>query len=196
MSLTGFLSYSRVNWQQSPSKSTPLSAANLNIMDAGIKNNNDMISNIRDEITQLNSNIDVKNSFCKNIASINGTLEGYGYNYCYYNKSTKTGILYYASKIETQDSTQNNFTEYYDIETVLENMGITNFNKILESNYIPYDATGVVRAKLIGYGTTLLYSSNQHYVFARYYTKDGNKGAWATSEFQKGDYITGSLIFT
>jgi hypothetical protein len=197
MSLTGFLSYSRVNWQQSPSKSTPWNATNLNIMDAGIKNNNDMISNLRDEVTQLNSNIDVKNSFCKNIASVDGTLEGYGYNYCYYNKSTKTGILYYASKIETQDSTQNNFTGYYDIETVLENMGITNFNKILESNYIPYDATGVVRAKLIGYGTTLLYSSaSQHYAFARYYTKDGNKGAWATSEFQKGDYITGSLIFS
>lgn len=197
MSLTGFLSYSRVNWQQSPSKSTPLSAANLNVMDAGIKNNNDMISNLRDEVTQLNSNIDVKNSFCKNIASVDGTLEGYGYNYCYYNKSTKTGILYYASKIETQDSTQNNFTGYYDIETVLENMGITNFNKILESNYIPYDATGVVRAKLIGYGTTLLYSSaSQHYAFARYYTKDGNKGAWATTEFKKGDYITGSLIFS
>lgn len=197
MSLTGFLSYSRVNWQQSPSKSTPWNATNLNIMDAGIKNNNDMISNLRDEVTQLNSNIDVKNSFCKNIASVDGTLEGYGYNYCYYNKSTKTGILYYASKIETQDSTQNNFTGYYDIETVLENMGITNFNKILESNYIPYDATGVVRAKLIGYGTTLLYSSaSQHYTFARYYTKDGNKGAWATSEFQKGDYITGSLIFS
>lgn len=186
MSLTGFLSYSRVNWQQSPSKSTPWNATNLNIMDAGIKNNNDMISNLRDEVTQLNSNIDVKNSFCKNIASVDGTLEGYGYNYCYYNKSTKTGILYYASKIETQDSTQNNFTGYYDIETVLENMGITNFNKILESNYIPYDATGVVRAKLIGYGTTLLYSSaSQHYAFARYYTKDGNKGAWATSEFQR-----------
>ena len=197
MNLTGFLSYSRVNWQQSPSKGTPWNATNLNIMDAGIKNNNDMISNLRDEVTQLNSNIDVKNSFCKNIASVDGTLEGYGYNYCYYNKSTKTGILYYASKIETQDSTQNNFTGYYDIETVLENMGITNFNKILESNYIPYDATGVVRAKLIGYGTTLLYSSaSQHYSFARYYTKDGKRGAWATSEFQKSDYITGSLIFS
>lgn len=196
MSLTGFLSYSRVNWQQSPSKSTPLSAANLNVMDAGIKNNNDMISNIRDEITQLNSNIDVKNSFCKNIASINGTLEGYGYNYCYYNKSTKTGILYFASKIETQDSAQNNFTGYYDVKTVLKNMGIS-FNKVLESNYTPYDATGVVRAKLIGYGTTLLYSSaSQHYSFARYYAKDGNKGVWATSEFQKGDYIIGSLIFS
>lgn len=196
MSLTGFLSYSRVNWQQSPSKSTPLTASNLNVMDAGIKNNNDMISNLRDEITQLNNNIDVKNSFCKNIASINGILEGYGYNYCYYNKSTKTGILYFASKIETQDPAQNNFTGYYDVKTVLKNMGIS-FNKVLESNYTPYDATGVVRAKLIGYGTTLLYSSaSQHYSFARYYTKDGNKGAWATSEFQKGDYIIGSLIFS
>lgn len=57
MSLTGFLSYSRVNWKQLPDKSTPLSAANLNVMDAGIKNNNDMISNLRDEVTQLNSNI-------------------------------------------------------------------------------------------------------------------------------------------
>lgn len=151
---------------------------------------------LQDQITQLNSNIDVKNSFCKNVASVDGTLEGYGYNYCYYNKSTKTGILYYASKIETQDSTQNNFTGYYDIETVLENMGIS-FSKVLESNYTPYDPTGVVRAKLIGYGTTLLYSStSQHYSFARYYTKDGKKGAWATSEFQKGDYITGSLIFS
>lgn len=57
MSLTGFLSYSRVNWQQSPSKGTPWNATNLNIMDAGIKNNNDMISNLRDEVTQLNNNI-------------------------------------------------------------------------------------------------------------------------------------------
>ena len=108
----------------------------------------------------------------------------------------KQGFYTMPPKLKHKILHKNNFTGYYDIETVLENMGITNFNKILESNYIPYDATGVVRAKLIGYGTTLLYSSNQHYVFARYYTKDGNKGAWATSEFQKGDYITGSLIFT
>lgn len=59
MSLTGFLSYSRVNWQQLPSKSTPWNATNLNIMDAGIKNNNDMISNLRDEVTQLNSNKEI-----------------------------------------------------------------------------------------------------------------------------------------
>lgn len=144
-----------------------------------------------------NIDIEIKNCFCKNIASINGTLEGYGYNYCYYNNSTKIGILHFASRIETPDSTLNNFSGYYDVTTVLENMGITSFNKILESNYTPYDSTGVVRAKLIGYGTTLLYSSaSQHYAFARYYTKDGEKGAWATSEFQKGDYITGSLIFS
>lgn len=57
MSLTGFLSYSRVNWKQLPDKSTPLSAANLNIMDAGIKNNNDMISNLRDNVSVLNNNM-------------------------------------------------------------------------------------------------------------------------------------------
>lgn len=150
---------------------------------------------LQDQITQLNSNIDVKNCFCKNIAS-DGTFEGYGYNYCYYNKSTKTGILYFASRIETPDSTLNNFSGYYDVESVLEKMSI-DFNTILESNYIPYDSAGVVRQKLVGYGTTLLYSSaNKHYAFARYYTKDGKKGAWATTEFKKDDYITGSLIFS
>lgn len=152
---------------------------------------------LQDQITQLNSNIEIKHCFCKNIASVDGIFEGYGYNYCYYNKSAKIGILHFASRIETPDSTLNNFSGYYDVTTVLENMGITSFNKILESNYTPYDSTGVVRAKLIGYGTTLLYSSaSQHYAFARYYTKDGEKGAWATSEFQKGYYITGSLIFS
>ena len=192
MSLTGFISYKRVGW----TGQTPWNPTNLNIMDKGIKDNNDMIANLRSEVSALNNNIEIKNCFCKNIASVDGTLEGYGYNYCYYNKSTKTGILYYASKIETPDSTQNNFTGYYDIETVLKNMGIS-FSKILESNYIPYDSAGVVRQKLVGYGTTLLYSSaNKHYAFARYYTKDGKKGARATTEFKKDDYITGSLIFS
>ena len=61
MSLEGFNTYTRVNWQQSPSKSTSFSAANLNIMDAGIKSNNDMISNLIDEFTQLNSNLSNNN---------------------------------------------------------------------------------------------------------------------------------------
>lgn len=79
MSLTGFLSYSRVNWQQSPSKSTPLSAANLNTMDAGIKNNNDMISNLRDEVTQLNSNIEnlkglIKSKTFSGVLDYNGAI--------------------------------------------------------------------------------------------------------------------------
>lgn len=77
MSLTGFLSYSRVNWQQSPIKSTPLSAANLNVMDTGIKNNNDMISNLRDEVTQLNSN-NITNNICTNL--LNPTFETFSRN--------------------------------------------------------------------------------------------------------------------
>lgn len=86
MSLTGFLSYSRVNWQQSPSKSTPWNATNLNVMDAGIKNNNDMISNLRDEVTQLNSNISNND--------IEGTFNYLGLELVIYNKS---GIRYLHS---------------------------------------------------------------------------------------------------
>lgn len=52
MSLTGFISYKRVGW----TGQTPWNPTNLNIMDKGIKDNNDMISNLRDEFTQLNSN--------------------------------------------------------------------------------------------------------------------------------------------
>ena len=37
------MSYTRVNWQDAPSVSTPLSASNLNKMDAGIKQNADDI---------------------------------------------------------------------------------------------------------------------------------------------------------
>lgn len=87
MSLTGFLSYSRVNWQQSPSKSTPWNATNLNIMDKGIKDNNDMISNLRDEVTQLNSNISNNN--------IEGTFKYLGLELVIYNKS---GIRYLRSQ--------------------------------------------------------------------------------------------------
>lgn len=86
MSLTGFLSYSRVNWQQSPNKSTPWNATNLNVMDAGIKNNNDMISNLRDEVTQLNSNISNND--------IEGTFNYLGLELVIYNKS---GIRYLHS---------------------------------------------------------------------------------------------------
>lgn len=53
MSLTGFISYKRVGW----TGQTPWNPTNLNIMDKGIKDNNDMIANLRSEVSALNSNI-------------------------------------------------------------------------------------------------------------------------------------------
>ena len=41
------MSYTRVNWQDAPSVSTPLSASNLNKMDAGIKQNADDIAQLQ-----------------------------------------------------------------------------------------------------------------------------------------------------
>ena len=63
MSLSGFIAYQRVGW----TGQTPWNPTNLNIMDKGIKDNNDMIANLRSEVSALNNNIDVKNCFCKNI---------------------------------------------------------------------------------------------------------------------------------
>lgn len=53
MSLSGFISYKRVGW----TGQTPWNPSNLNIMDKGIKDNNDMIANLRDEVSALNNNI-------------------------------------------------------------------------------------------------------------------------------------------
>nr|DAH26507.1 MAG TPA: hypothetical protein [Caudoviricetes sp.] len=97
MSLTGFLSYSRVNWQQSPSKSTPLSATNLNIMDAGIKNNNDMISNLRDEVTQLNSNLTMSLLAYDNVTKNSTSIEYDVYN-------NRAGIYIQIMTLETGDT--------------------------------------------------------------------------------------------
>ena len=41
------MSYTRVNWQNSPNTATPLSAENLNKMDAGIKQNADDIKQLQ-----------------------------------------------------------------------------------------------------------------------------------------------------
>lgn len=61
MSLSGFIAYQRVGW----TGQTPWNPTNLNIMDKGIKDNNDMIANLRSEVSALNNNIDVKNCFAK-----------------------------------------------------------------------------------------------------------------------------------
>lgn len=64
MSLSGFIAYNRVGW----TGQTPWNPTNLNIMDKGIKDNNDMIANLRSEVSALNSNFDLKNLFKATIA--------------------------------------------------------------------------------------------------------------------------------
>lgn len=46
------MSYTRVNWQDSPSTTTPISAANLNTMDAGIKDLDTALTTTSESLTQ------------------------------------------------------------------------------------------------------------------------------------------------
>lgn len=144
MSLTGFLSYSRVNWQQSPSKSTPLSAANLNAMDAGIKNNNDMISNIRDEITQLNSNIgySLKSFYFRQGTTYKITFNSYQTSALIFAavRYDKALLLVYTNGFLTPVSSDEN------IEASLSNdyVSITITNKSIKNTYIGILQTGNV----------------------------------------------------
>ena len=51
------MSYERVNWTDYPSTTTPISAENLNIMDEGIANNAADISDIQEDISDINSSL-------------------------------------------------------------------------------------------------------------------------------------------
>ena len=81
-----FVEYVKQVWKAGRSGGTPWSPDRLNHMEDGIKSCSDGIS-------ELNNNLIIKGCFCKNIACVTGTFTGYGYNYCYYNKSNKIGIL-------------------------------------------------------------------------------------------------------
>ena len=51
------MAYTRVNWQDSPSHATPLSAENLNVMDEGIKNLDDSMTEATGDITTLETTV-------------------------------------------------------------------------------------------------------------------------------------------
>ena len=71
MSVSGFISYKRVNW----TGQTPWNPTNLNIMDKGIKDNNDMISTLKDEVSALNSNNIIKYfTYNNSISTINNDM--------------------------------------------------------------------------------------------------------------------------
>lgn len=47
------MSYTRVNWVDSPSTATPIDAANLNVMDAGVAANATAIANLNTNAVQV-----------------------------------------------------------------------------------------------------------------------------------------------
>lgn len=132
MSLTGFLSYSRVNWQQSPSKGTPWNATNLNIMDKGIKDNNDMIANLRSEVSALNSNIEFSTLIrkAKNLEP-NTDL----------NTITTSGIYYLPNAVTWGNTPNTKVTNCYLIVFALNSKRCTQIILPGNDEYIYYRST-------------------------------------------------------
>lgn len=183
-----FIEYVKQIWKNGPGGGTPWSAARLNHMEDGIKNNNSMIS-------ELNNNITFYSCFTKNFIS-ESNCEGYGYNFAIYNKTAKVGILKFTTKIERASSDTSDFKFRYDINKVfnLFNLQISDAIKILGGTWQCYNAEGKIINKLIGYGTCID-QTNKMIRLARYYNTDGYLGAWAASEFVKGYYIYGEFVF-
>lgn len=63
------MAYTRVNWEDLPSTNTPRNATNLNNMDAGIKENNDMLTGASPAGNMIVDSIRSKNMFNKNTAT-------------------------------------------------------------------------------------------------------------------------------
>ena len=100
MSLSGFIAYNRVGW----TGQTPWNPTNLNIMDKGIKDNNDMIANLRSEVSALNSNFDFSYLVKKaKILQSNTDL----------NNIIDSGIYYMNDKSERLNVPSSNVTNCY-----------------------------------------------------------------------------------
>lgn len=144
MSLTGFLSYSRVNWQQSPSKSTPLSAANLNIMDAGIKNNNDMIANLRSEVSALNNNLTMSLLAYDDVTNDSTSIEYDVYN-------NRAGIYIQLVSVKLGDTEKikgypKGIYGYGTLITIMRQVGISSKEQWRNAQiYIPHNGKMVYR---------------------------------------------------
>lgn len=118
MSLTGFISYKRVGW----TGQTPWNPTNLNIMDKGIKDNNDMIANLRSEVSALNSNI-----ICTNISMESSSDDAEFY--------FSNGIegLYLVVAIDLDDKSNIDNRGFIAIMDVRKNIS---YRHILQSNTI------------------------------------------------------------
>lgn len=87
------MAYTRVNWEDLPSTNTPRNAANLNNMDAGIKENNNMLTGDSSMGNVIVESIESKNKFDKNTALKNAWLGESGQINIYTNDNLVSGYI-------------------------------------------------------------------------------------------------------
>lgn len=128
MSLTGFISYKKVGW----TGQTPWNPTNLNIMDKGIKNNNDMIANLRSEVSALNSNIEFSTlvNKAKNLEP-NTDL----------NTITTSGIYYLLNAVAWENAPNTKVTNSYLIVIAVNTKRCTQILLPGNDEYIYYRST-------------------------------------------------------
>lgn len=140
MSLSGFIAYKRVGW----TGQTPWNPTNLNIMDKGIKDNNDMIANLRSEVSALNSNIgySLKSFYFRQGTTYKITFNSYQTSALIFTAARydKALLLVYTNGFLTPVSSDEN------IEASLSNdyVSITITNKSIKNTYIGILQTGNV----------------------------------------------------
>ena len=128
MSLTGFISYKRVGW----TGQTPWNPTNLNIMDKGIKDNNDMIANLRSEVSALNSNITL-------YTLINNAITLYSDSDL--NKLTTSGLYYLFDASNVQNAPNEYVTNSYVLVFAKTDKRVTQIILPGNDEYIYYRST-------------------------------------------------------
>ena len=68
------MAYTRVNWQNSPSHATPLSAENLNVMDEGIENLDAAVTEATEDISTLETEVGEQ---ATTISGLQTTVQGH-----------------------------------------------------------------------------------------------------------------------
>ena len=162
--------YTRMNWENTPSTATPLTADNLNHMDEGIERATDGAIALETEITtargssnSLGARLDTADANLANKADKTSTLAGYGIINAY----TKTEMLNFLAKKEDNSNKVSSKTDITDSNT--------NYPSVKYLNDFYYDASKSYSAEetdellgnkadkattLAGYGITDAYTKN------------------------------------
>lgn len=134
--------YTRMNWENTPSKATPLTADNLNHMDEGIERATDGAIALETEITtarggqnSLGARLDTVDTNLANKADKTSTLAGYGIVNAY----TKTEMLNLLAKKEDNSNKVSSKTDITDSNT--------NYPSIEYLNEYYYDANELYSSK-------------------------------------------------